>query len=107
MGLYFTKILFKRVGEASKNAFFFEILYTGYDLIEMFLFQYFKKYYYWYGNRLIADYLDVNKGGFSCAYDFNNIRRQIFVGQNQLKIKFEEKIRFQDNPIVYNCPPQY
>jgi len=98
MGLYFVKKLFVRLGEASKNAFFFEVLERFAFKADFFLSGYFRKYYNWYNNWLIADFWDINKGGFA---DWDDVKTTPTASKSQLKIHFFEK------PVVYQAPPQF
>jgi hypothetical protein len=108
MGMYFSKILFKSIGEASKNAFFFEVLYTTFSEIEGWLEWYFTHYYNWQGRKFIADYMNVDLGGLRPGYSFKFILNQIKNKTSILMIRDEHlKIFFFDKPIIYVAPPQF
>jgi len=64
MGLYFTKILFKRIGEAARNTFFFEVLYTTFEKVETQLVTYFVKNYDWAHSTRSTQLGKISGGGF-------------------------------------------
>jgi len=63
MGLYFTKILFKRIGEAAKNTFFFEVLYTTFEKVESRLVSYFYENFNWKYSKRLTYYVPISEGG--------------------------------------------
>jgi hypothetical protein len=105
MGIYFTRIFFESIGQASKNLFFFEVLNRIFPEVEFFLLKYFTKYYNWEKHEYIADNFNVAQGGFmKKSYSFDEVIAVSGVIKNTYS---PLKIFFFERPIVYLTPPPY
>jgi len=95
MGLYFTKILFKRIGEAAKNTFFFEVLYTTFEKTETQLVTYFVKNYDWAHSTRSTQLGKISGGGF----DLGGLTATEFLQSYKHEI---EKLKVRQSQLVFS-----
>src|SRR5579884_2926873 len=110
MGLYFTKILFKRIGEAAKNTFFFEVLYTTFEKTETQLVTYFVKNYDWAHSTRSTQLGKISGGGFDLGgltateflQSYKHEIEKLKVCSSQLVFSSNFKTKFSYSSIVTN-----